>query len=105
VLDVFPQNPREVAWSGDQDVVEALTTHCADPAFRDRVRARCSNRGVDDADVGASPPRAPRTNAICERMIGTLRRELLDAVLIVNERHLRRVVTVFLSNFNAVRPH
>jgi transposase InsO family protein len=52
-----------------------------------------------------SPPRAPRANAICERMIGTLRRELLDRVLIVNERHLRRVVTVYLSHFNAGRPH
>jgi putative transposase len=53
----------------------------------------------------ASPPRAPRANAICERMIGTLRRELLDRILIVNERHLRRVITVYMSHFNAARPH
>lgn len=52
-----------------------------------------------------SPPRAPRANAICERMIGTLRRELLDRVLIVHERHLRRVITVYLAHFNAARPH
>jgi transposase len=32
-----------------------------------------------------SPPQAPRANAICERMVGTLRRELLDRILIVNE--------------------
>jgi hypothetical protein len=38
-------------------------------------------------------------------MIGTLRRELLDRVLTVNERHLRRVVTVYLSHFNACVPH
>jgi hypothetical protein len=38
-------------------------------------------------------------------MIGTLRRELLDRVLIVNQRHLRRVATVYLSHFNACRPH
>jgi transposase InsO family protein len=52
-----------------------------------------------------APPQAPRANAICERMIGTLRRELLDRLLIVNERHLHRVVTVYLSHFNACRPH
>jgi hypothetical protein len=38
-------------------------------------------------------------------MGGTLRRELLDRVLIVNERHLRRTVTVYLVHFNAARPH
>jgi hypothetical protein len=36
-----------------------------------------------------SPPQAPTANAICERMIGTLRRELLDRLLIINEHHLR----------------
>jgi hypothetical protein len=52
-----------------------------------------------------TPPQAPRANAICERMIGTLRRELLDRILIVNERHLRRVLTVYLEHFNTARPH
>jgi transposase InsO family protein len=52
-----------------------------------------------------TPPQAPRANAICERMVGTLRRELLDRILIVNERHLRRVVSIYLEHFNAARPH
>jgi putative transposase len=52
-----------------------------------------------------TPPQAPRANAICERMVGTLRRELLDWVLIVNERHLPRAVTAYVVHFNAVRPH
>jgi len=52
-----------------------------------------------------APPQAPQANAICERMIGTLRRKLLDRLLIVNERHVHRVVTVYLSDFNACRPH
>lgn len=52
-----------------------------------------------------SPPGAPRANAICERMIGTLRRELLDRILVVNERHLRRILTSYLHHFNAARPH
>jgi putative transposase len=38
-------------------------------------------------------------------MIGTLRRELIDRILIVNERHLRRVIAVYLHHFNNVRPH
>src|SRR5712691_9993756 len=53
----------------------------------------------------ASPPQAPRANAICERIIGTLRRELFDRLLIVNEHHLRRVLTEYLLHYNTARPH
>jgi transposase InsO family protein len=60
---------------------------------------------ADGIRILLSPPGAPRANAICERMIGTLRRELLDKVLIVNERHLRRILSVYLHHFNAARPH
>ena len=53
----------------------------------------------------ASPPQAPRANAVCERVIGTLHRELLDRMLIVNEHHLRQVVTEYLIHYNTARPH
>ena len=55
--------------------------------------------------IVASPPQAPRANAICERMIGTLRRELFDRLLIVNEHHLRRVLTEYMVHYNTARPH
>ncbi len=42
---------------------------------------------------------------ICERIIGTLRRELFDRLLIVNEHHLRRVLTEYLRHYNAARRH
>ncbi|MGP4017452.1 integrase core domain-containing protein [Saccharopolyspora sp. 5N708] len=58
-----------------------------------------------DIRILASPPQAPKANAICERMIGTLRRELLDRILIINQRHLRRILTVYLRHFNTARPH
>jgi putative transposase len=53
----------------------------------------------------ASPPQAPRANAICERIVGTLRRELLDRMLIVSEHHLRQVLTEYLRHYNTARPH
>ena len=46
-----------------------------------------------------------RGNAICERMIGTLRCELFDRLLIVNEHHLRRVLTEYLQHYNTGGPH
>ena len=50
-----------------------------------------------------TPPQAPRANAICERMVGTLRRELLDRILIVNQVHLRRVLDEYLIHYNGHR--
>ncbi|MGX1668037.1 integrase core domain-containing protein [Streptomyces sp. NPDC055400] len=56
---------------------------------------------ADDVEVLLSPPRAPKANAICERVVGTLRRELLDRMLIYNEAHAVRVLT----EYNQHRPH
>jgi len=53
----------------------------------------------------ASPPQAPRANAICERIIGTLRREVSDQLLIVSEHHLRQVLTEYLVHYDSARPH
>ena len=59
----------------------------------------------EDMDVLLSAPRAPRMNAHCERVIRTIRREVLDHVLVINEAHARRVLTEFQDHYNRHRPH
>ena len=70
--------------------------------FTDSFDAVFQSEGIR---ILASPPQAPRANAICERIIGTLRGERLDRLLIVNEHHLRRVLTEYLRHYNTARPH
>jgi transposase InsO family protein len=52
-----------------------------------------------------TPVRSPRANAVAERVIGTLRRDCLDHVLILNEQHLRVVLAEYVAYYNADRPH
>jgi putative transposase len=59
----------------------------------------------DGADVIEIPVRAPRANAIAERFVGSIRRELLDRILIINTAHARRVLRQYEQHFNTPRPH
>jgi len=52
-----------------------------------------------------TPIRAPNANAYAERWVGTLRRECLDRILIVNRRHLEQVLRVYTAHYNRHRPH
>ncbi|MGK3109782.1 MULTISPECIES: integrase core domain-containing protein [Streptomyces] len=60
---------------------------------------------ADDIEVVKTAPRAPRMNAHCERVIGTLRREVLDHLLIWNESHARQVLDAYARHYNGHRPH
>jgi putative transposase len=52
-----------------------------------------------------TPIRAPNANAYAERWVGTLRRECLDRILIVNRRHLEQVLRAYTAHYNRHRPH
>ena len=52
-----------------------------------------------------TPVRAPQANAYCERFIGTARRECLDWMIPLGERHLRAILAEWISHYNSERPH
>jgi transposase InsO family protein len=52
-----------------------------------------------------TPSYAPRANAICERFLGSVRRECLDHLLILHEKQLQRVLIAYVCYFNRARPH
>ncbi len=58
-----------------------------------------------DIDVLTTPYQAPKANAICERFLGSVRRECLDFFLILNDRHLRKIMKQYQAYFNEARPH
>ena len=77
------------------------------------LRDRDAVYGSDFADRAAAlgietllaPVRAPKANAVAERVIGTLRRECLDHFVVLSERHLRTVLAEFTRYYNSDRPH
>ncbi len=52
-----------------------------------------------------TPYRAPKANAICERFLGSVRRECLDHILVLGEQQLYRVIREYVAYFNRARPH
>ncbi len=56
-------------------------------------------------EIPRAPYRAPQANAVCARFLGNVRRECLDHLIILSERHLRRVLREYVAYFNRARPH
>jgi transposase InsO family protein len=76
--------------------------HDHDAVYGRDFRQRARRIGIDAI---ATPVASPRANAVIERFIGTLRRECLDYLIILNEQHLRSVLTEFVGYYNLERPH
>jgi transposase InsO family protein len=73
-----------------------------DAVYGGDFRERAETLGIDTV---LTPVRAPRANAIAERVIGTLRRECLDHVIPLNERHLRALLAEYVRYYDLDRPH
>jgi transposase InsO family protein len=74
--------------------------HDRDAVYGHKFGARLAKLGI--ASV-RTPVRAPRANAIAERLVRTLRSEALDHIIVLNERHLRAVLGEFVTYYNRDR--
>jgi putative transposase len=71
-------------------------------AFTKQVDAVAEAVGIE---VKKTPFQAPKANAYCERLIGTIRRECLDYLLVLGERHLKGILNEWVAYYNHWRPH
>src|SRR5208282_3681677 len=74
---------------------------------RDSIYSRDFDAGLKAMDLRIlkTPYRAPQANAFCERLIGTVRRECLDFLIPLNEKHLRGVLKEWVAHYNRGQPH
>ncbi len=101
-------NPT-AAWVWRQ-VIEATPWGCKprhllrdrDAVYGRNFRQRAQRVGIDAI---ATPIHAPKANAVAERVIGTLRRECLDHLIVLDEQHLGSVLTEFVAYYNHDRPN
>jgi putative transposase len=97
------QQARNLAMDvGDRLGMLRFLIHDRDPVFTTAFGEVFNAAGLR---IITTLPKTPRMNAICERVNGTLRRELLDRILIVGERHLALVLREFVAHYNGHRPH
>ncbi len=94
------QQLREVI--GDNDDHHKYLIHDRDRIFANYLDDSTRALGVE---VLRSPIASPKANAICERVIGTIRRECLDWVIPLSEGHLRSILKSWVEHYNGGRPH
>ena len=97
------------AWTAQQIVETFQNTTAPKYLLRDRdavygevFARRAKGLGIREVLIA---PRAPWQNPFVERVIGSIRRECLDHFLVLNERHLRRLLRTYLTYYNTARPH
>ena len=96
-------------WTAQQ-IVEAFAFDTApryllrdgDGIYGDRVKRRLVSLGINEI---VTAPSSPWQNAYVERVIGSLRRELLEHVIVCNERHLKRLLSAYLDYYHPWRTH
>ena len=101
--DWVAQQARNLYWDLERDGLRpTLLLRDRDTKFAPAFDAVFAAQG---ARVVRTPVRAPRANAFAERWVGTVRRACLDRLLIMDARHLQRVLRGYADHDNRARPH
>jgi putative transposase len=91
VIDAFPDDTAPRWLVRDRDAI-----------YGDVFRRRVAGMGIGEV---ISSPSSPWQNPYAERLIGSIRRECLDHVIVLGERHLRRILTCYASYYHGARTH
>jgi putative transposase len=91
IVDAFPDDSAPAYLLRDRDAV-----------YGDAFRQRVTGMGIRDV---LTAPHSPWQNAFAERLIGSIRRECLDHVVIFGELHLRRLLTPYFAYYHRTRTH
>jgi putative transposase len=91
IVDAFPDESAPVYLLRDRDRVDGQ-----------QFRHRLKGMGIEEV---LTAPQSPWQNPFAERLIGSIRRECLNHVLVLGERHLRRILTRYLAYYHQARTH
>src|ERR671925_645595 len=81
IVEAFPWETAPRSLLRDRDAIYSV-------AFQQRIQ----NMGIEEVKIA---PRSPWQNPYCERVIGSIRREVLEQVIVLNDRHLKRLLTAY----------
>ncbi len=97
------QQARQLAWGlAERSTPVRFLIRDRDSKFTHQFDALFRSEGIE---IIRTPVRAPKANAVAERFVLTVRSECLDWLLILNRRHLERVLRTFVDHYNRHRPH
>ena len=93
---------RQIAEAFAWDETPCYLIRDRDAAYGHSVRRRLQAMGIRDRPTA---PRSPWQNAYVERVIGSIRRDCLDHIIVLGEAHLRRILKAYVSYYNGARTH
>ena len=91
IVDTFPD-----------DSAPAYLLRDRDPVYGERFRQRMKGMRIGEV---LTAPHSPWQNPFVERLIGSVRRECLEHVVVLDERHLRRILTAYFAYYHRTRTH